>query len=169
MTIPVAKYWYAIKSLPKKDKRTAAYLKKIGLEYYLPIVRQLRQWSDRKKWVDTTIMSPYLFVRTEEKNRNRIFDSGSVHSYVYRQGKAAVISEAELTTIKHLCDYGHEFKFNETAIVTGDWVEIISGALMGKRGRALESEGKYRLHIELSDMGFWASVHVDLKHLRKLD
>ena len=47
-----SKFWIAVYTRPRSEKKAASELNKLGIETYLPIQRQLRKWSDRKKIVD---------------------------------------------------------------------------------------------------------------------
>ena len=60
-------HWYAIYTRSRGEKVVAKLLKESGLEVYLPLQRKLRQWSDRKKWVEVPYINSYVFVRTSEK------------------------------------------------------------------------------------------------------
>lgn len=168
MSISTAEQWYALRVLPGKDKKTASYFDKVGLRHYLPVVRELHQWSDRKKWIERPVMSPYVFVYTDEKNRNKAFGAGTVLSYVCRDKKPAVISELELDTIKQLCLFGKDLRVEGPCIIPGDRVRITTGPLQGLEGIAIESEGKFKMHIMLDTLGCWASVHLDVRYLKGL-
>lgn len=46
---------------PEARKKTANELGKIGIETYVPIQKQLRIWSDRKKQVDVSVIPMIIF------------------------------------------------------------------------------------------------------------
>ena len=54
--------WYAIYTKPRNEKKVAENLAAIGIESYCPIVTTLKQWSDRKKMVETPLIPSYVFV-----------------------------------------------------------------------------------------------------------
>ncbi|HEY4197452.1 MAG TPA: transcription termination/antitermination NusG family protein [Mucilaginibacter sp.] len=43
--------WYPVYTHPRAEKKACEALLKKGIETYLPLRRQLKQWSDRKKWI----------------------------------------------------------------------------------------------------------------------
>ena len=45
------KYWYAVHTASRAEKKVAERLKAAGVEHYLPIRVEMREWSDRKKKV----------------------------------------------------------------------------------------------------------------------
>ena len=50
----------------RHEKTVSNELYKKGYEVFLPLLRERRKWSDRKKWIEFLFRS-YLFVRTDLK------------------------------------------------------------------------------------------------------
>ena len=44
-------WWHAVYTKPRWEKKVAALLDAKGIEYYCPLNRVVKQWSDRKKTV----------------------------------------------------------------------------------------------------------------------
>ena len=61
------KKWIAVYTKPRHEKTVENELLKKGFEVYLPILKERRKWSDRKKWVEFPLFRSYIFVRTEIK------------------------------------------------------------------------------------------------------
>ena len=57
------KSWYALYVKSRAEKKVAADLSANSIEYYLPLQKVLKQWSDRKKWVEEPLFRSYVFVR----------------------------------------------------------------------------------------------------------
>lgn len=49
------------------EKKTAERLKAMGVEYYLPIQSEIRQWSDRRKKVDRLVIPMMIFVHVTRR------------------------------------------------------------------------------------------------------
>lgn len=67
-TLPVERFnpaWYVVQTYSRCEQRVAKDLTAKGFETYLPLLRELRQWSDRKKMVETPAFSGYVFTRCE--------------------------------------------------------------------------------------------------------
>ena len=60
--------WIVVRSKPRAEKVAFDQLMKKGIEVYLPLVKERRKWSDRKKWVELPLFSSYLFAKVELKN-----------------------------------------------------------------------------------------------------
>ena len=63
----MSKNWIVVRSKPRSEKIAYAQLLEKGIEAYLPLLKERRKWSDRKKWVEFPLFSSYLFARVELK------------------------------------------------------------------------------------------------------
>ena len=61
------KKWISIYTKSRHEKVVAKKLVENGFEVYLPMLREKRKWSDRKKWVEFPLFKSYMFVKTEIK------------------------------------------------------------------------------------------------------
>ena len=125
--------WYALYTKPRNEKKVAQMLQSIGVETYCPVVTSMKQWSDRKKKVTTPVLPSYVFVQVEEKNREVVFQVPGVVRYVYWLGKAAVIRDAEINTLKEYLSEEYTTVF-QTAIQPGDRIQLTSGPFKGQEG-----------------------------------
>jgi hypothetical protein len=44
--------WYALYTKPRHEKKVYEQLLEKNIETFLPMVKTLRQWKDRRKWVE---------------------------------------------------------------------------------------------------------------------
>ena len=65
--------WYVLYTKSRNEKLVAERLKEIGIETYCPVLKKVKQWSDRKKVVEEPLFKSYVFVRLEEHNRKDVF------------------------------------------------------------------------------------------------
>lgn len=59
--------WYVMYTAPRAEKKVAERLKEKGTEVYLPMIEEIRQWSDRKKKFKnlySTVM--FLFIQAKK-------------------------------------------------------------------------------------------------------
>ncbi len=61
-----SKFWIAAYTRPRSERKLAQELSKLGIETYVPIQFQLRQWSDRKKKIDVMIIPMIVFAHITE-------------------------------------------------------------------------------------------------------
>jgi len=158
--------WYVIVTKTIHYKKAAAILEKLGFSFYLPTQRQLHYWSDRKKWVDVPILTPYIFLLTNEMERKVIFQSCNFFHFLNWGGKPATAKDDEIENVKLLCNYSSNIKIEPHSIKKGDFVEVISGPLSGMNGYTLQENGKHRFLVQIRSLGQFASVDIDSSWLR---
>jgi transcriptional antiterminator RfaH len=142
--------WFAIYTRPKNEKKVTEQLTKLGIEVYCPLVIQVKQWSDRKKKVETPLISSYVFVNIEEAERNRVFDVHGVVRYLFWLGKPAIIRNEEIDLLKDsLKDVISTFEISE--IKPGDIMNISRGPFQGKEG-VVKSVEKNKIQLILKEL-----------------
>ncbi|PXY44047.1 UpxY family transcription antiterminator [Flavobacterium hydrophilum] len=92
--------WYVVYTKPKWEKKVAEKLNEIGIECYCPLITQIKQWSDRKKKVEVPLFNSYVFVQLQDTDRNAVFQVAGVVRYLFWLGKAAIVRDEEIVTIK---------------------------------------------------------------------
>lgn len=88
---PLKYNWYAIRVKSRSEKKVLFDLVELQIEAYLPIQRKLRQWSDRKKWVETPLISGYVFVYISRKEYEavlRIYNGKDLNGWERLKGTA---------------------------------------------------------------------------------
>ena len=53
------KQWIVVRSKPRSEKVVYKELVSKNIEAYLPLLKERRKWSDRKKWVEFPLFSSY--------------------------------------------------------------------------------------------------------------
>ena len=143
--------WHVIYTKPKWEKKVADRLEKSGIEVYCPMMTQIKQWSDRKKKVETPLIPSYVFVNIEEKNRNDVFDIPGVVRYLFWLGKPAIVREVEISALKE----GLKETLSAveiSAYKTGDTINISGGPFKGKEG-IIKQVSKNKLQLVLKELG----------------
>jgi transcription antitermination factor NusG len=56
------KKWHAVYVSSRTEKKINDLLNNKGIEAYVPVVKTMRQWSDRKKMVEMPLLNGYVFV-----------------------------------------------------------------------------------------------------------
>src|SRR3954452_20511264 len=93
-------YWFAVVTRPRWEKKIAKRLEEKGIEYYCPLNKVVKQWSDRKKVVLEPLFKSYVFIKVAEEKKWDIKKIPGILNYVYWLGKPAQIREEEIITIK---------------------------------------------------------------------
>lgn len=162
------KTWYAIYVKSRAEKKVAAELEAEDLGFYLPLERRLKQWSDRKKWVEEPLFRSYIFVHIEAKDYYRALVRGTV-KYVSFEGKAVPVPPQQIEAIKVYLNEKEPLHEADEDWETGKEVEVIAGKLIGLRGMLLEARGKTHVKVEIEVVGSAIILQISKSKLRLLD
>jgi transcription antitermination factor NusG len=115
------------------------------------MVKQVKQWSDRKKKVEVPLINSYVFVNIEESDRNIVFEIPGVVRYLFWLGKPAVIQEQEIEVLRASLK-GILSTVEVNGIQPGDNLTISNGPFQGKEGVVSQVE-KNNIRLVLKELG----------------
>lgn len=159
--------WLVIKTNPRAEKLVSQRLSEIGIENYLPVRRELKKWKDRKKWVDEVLIKSHVFVKINERKKNKVFDVFGILRYLYFDKKLAVVTDKEIEVLQLFCKI-NELKITTKGFENGDKVEVIEGVLIGMQGILKESQKGNKISIYIEALGLFASISIKISEVRKL-
>jgi transcription termination/antitermination protein NusG len=135
--------WYAFQTRPRFEKKTEKYLRQRGLETFLPLLRQLHRWSDRRQFVDVPLFVGYGFVRLQitEHARLDVLRTPGVVALVGAHGVAAAIPTTEIEDLRRVLSVTSNIA-GVPFLTTGKRVRIRGGALDGVEGILQENAAK---------------------------
>lgn len=142
-------HWVAAYTKPRNEKKVLERLVGAGVEAYLPLQRTLKQWSDRKKWVEEPLLRSYIFVRITEREYYHVLGIPGMVRYVMFEGKAAPIPDKQIDMLKLFMGMDVETEVVEEEILSGEMVEIVGGKLAGFSGEMLRHNGKNKVVVRL--------------------
>jgi transcription antitermination factor NusG len=146
------KLWHAIYTKSRNEKRVAELLAEQGIEHYLPLIKRVRIWSDRKKTVEMPLFSSYVFVHIDEKEYYSCLNTQGIVKFVSFERKRVAIPEYQIQAIRNYCETGEEFIPNESDYTIGKRVKVIRGDMKGLEGRLTEILGKQRVKVEIESI-----------------
>jgi transcriptional antiterminator RfaH len=154
--------WYLLYTNPRAEKKVEAELIRLGYEVFLPSHKTIKQWSDRKKWVEEPLFRSYLFLYTNlEKNYYSVLNTHGIVKFVSFDKKPAVVDPREISLVKLMLGSNTELnnalnELDENKIIellaVGDEVEIQTGPLKGTIGVMSKQLGNNRIIIELKSL-----------------
>lgn len=162
------KTWYALYIRSRWEKKSAQLMQNSGYVVYLPLIKTLRQWSDRKKMVEIPLISSYVFVNVSEKEYYDILNTPGVVGYVTFEGKAAPIRDSQIEAMKSAIEGNLKVQAVDKVKV-GQKVRIISGPLKGAEGEFVELVHKTNFIINLNNIGFSLAVEINAEDVVKLN
>jgi transcription antitermination factor NusG len=158
-------FWHALYTKPRHEKKVADQLLDKHIDSYLPLKKVLKQWSDRKKWIEEPLFRSYVFIHADAKERQRALYTAGVLKLVQFGEEPARVRDDEIDTIKRILseDAGVE---TCPAVSIGDWIEIARGPLLGLRGRLEEIRGTSRLVVVIDSIRQALRFSVDPADIR---
>lgn len=147
--------WYAIYVNSRAEKKVAEHLIEKNIEAYVPIIKTMKQWSDRKKMVELPLLNGYVFVKIDLKEKDKVAQTKGVVNFVRHCGEIAKIREQEITQLKQLVELGYHLEASDfkKEYKQGDKVKISSGALKNIEGFVTENkEGRF-IEVLLDSIG----------------
>ena len=143
--------WFVIYTKSRNEKKVSELLQKNGVEVFCPLVKLKKNWSDRKKIVETPLFNSYVFVNVSEKDRNVVFNVPGVIRYLFWLKKPAIVKDSEIESLKAvLNDTMDSFSIENYQI--GDTVKISEGVFKGLDG-VIEKQSNNKLHVILENVG----------------
>jgi transcription antitermination factor NusG len=145
--------WFAVRTRSRHEKLVTKQLQSQGIEAFLPVVSQLRNWSDRRKQVETPIFSGYAFLRLihSPEERVRVLRTQGVVSFVGVQGTGTPIPDHQIEGIKKLV--ASKTPYEERAYLrVGQRVRVRGGALDGMQGILVAENGDRSLVISVEPL-----------------
>ncbi len=152
--------WRVIYTKSRQEKKVAELLSEKGIQSYLPTIKTLKQWSDRKKKVEEVLFKSYVFVNLDERMYYEALKTPGAVKYVSFGGKAATISDKQIETIKNTINNELEFEISTDYFKKGDLLTIKKGPLRGATGEVVSWSGKKRLLVRINEIGYSLVVHL---------
>lgn len=160
-------FWFVIFTQPNHEKIACSNLNKKGIEAFLPLRKEIRQWSDRKMKVEVPYFPNYLFVNLRKIDRYIVFEAPGVIRYLDSNQNPTVMDEKEMTIIKKL-ESLEKFEVTSETFSKGDAVVITSGPLMNMEGVLVDKKGSKRLLLQLQSIKRNLIIEVAAYNLRKI-
>jgi transcription antitermination factor NusG len=142
--------WFAVWTRSRQEKLAASMFESLGVDHFLPLRSELRQWSDRKQPVSFPLFSGYLFVRIDliQESRLKVLRTPGVAGLVGNHTGPVPIPDQQIEDIRTVLATRAECTvlphFRE-----GNLVRVVRGPLSGIEGRLLRSNSTSRLVISI--------------------
>ena len=162
------KQWIVVRSKPRSEKVAHNELVKKNIESYLPLLKERRKWSDRKKWVEFPLFSSYLFARIDIKDSIFVLQTQGVNTIVKFGKQIAIVQNSVIEAIRLAMEGGYQLEPVEY-FVEGNQVEVIAGPMKGVKGIIAKLKGQNRLIIKIDAIQQALSIQIESKFIRKIN
>jgi transcription antitermination factor NusG len=148
--------WLAAYVKMHHEKKVRDRLTAMGIENFLPLQTEVRQWSDRKKRVERVLISMMIFVKVNREEQLQVLQLPAVFRYMVLRGEhvPAEIPEKQMERFRFMLDYSDSsVSFNTCDLQPGEQVLVIKGPLKGLTGELITVDGKSTIAIRIERLG----------------
>lgn len=160
--------WFAVRTRFRDEKVALQQLTLNGIHAYLPIKKLARRYGRKVRYVQLPLINGFVFVKILKKDYHVVLQTQYAAGFLKFGNNLLSIPESEINLIKRLLNEEVEIDVTPTALIEGDWVEVVSGPLLGMQGQFVEEKGKGKVVVNLSYSGFSLHITVDPKLLTKI-
>ena len=162
--------WVALYTKPRAEKQVEKNLLKEGYVVYLPIVRELHTWSDRKKWVEVPLIKSYVFAKITSRQEFMIRNVAGVSFLLKFKENVLTIPESEIQMMKDFIASKVDIQVrNVNELQKGRRVRIHSGALAGKEGVLVSDCENGNFAVEISGISMALVTYIDRDLMQVID
>lgn len=160
--------WYVIYTRSRAEKKTRDLLQEIGYEVFLPLIKTVRQWSDRKKKVEVPLFSGYLFIKADQKDFWEIRKIEGVVNFIHFGKNIAKVREQDILNIRILLTESENISVINTPFTQGEEIEITDGKFKGYKGLVDFRKGKNKLVVSLLEIGMSVKLEIPAQFVKQL-
>ena len=162
------KQWIVVRSKPRSEKVAYKEIVNKNIEAYLPLLKERRKWSDRKKWVEFPLFSSYLFARIDIKDSIFVLQTQGVNTIIKFGEKIAIVQDDVIKAMRLAIEGGYQLEPTEY-FVEGNLVEVIAGPMKGVSGIVARLKGQNRLIIKIDAIQQALSIQIESKFIKNIN
>lgn len=162
-----SKYWLAAYVKMHHERKTRDHLNDMGIENFLPVQEEIRQWSDRRKKVERVLIPMMIFVKVDAAGQRRVIELPAITRYLVLRGEhqPAVIPDRQMDSFRFMVDLSESpVDMQNELLMPGKKVRVIKGSLKGLEGEMITTDGKSRIAVRIEQLGY-ATVELPANYL----
>ena len=153
--------WYAVQVKPKFEHRVACQLEHKGYDYFLPLYRSRRQWSDRVKQLELPLFPSYVFCRVTAGVTSAIVTTPGVIRIVGAGKQPIAVDEAEMNHLQRVTAGAALRTQPWPFMAVGERVRITEGPLEGLEGTLCREANSHRFIVSITLLQRSVAVEVE--------
>lgn len=167
---PDNRTWLAAYTRMHHEKKVQERLTALGIQSFLPIHTEVRQWSDRKKKVERVLIPMMIFVYVNPQEQRQVLELPSVLRYMVLRGEhtPAHIPNSQMDSFRFMVAHSDRaVSFDTDCMQLGQEVRVVNGPLTGLTGTLVNIKGKSNIAIRIDRVGC-ATVEIDAAMVEKV-
>ncbi len=152
--------WYAVRTLPRHEKRVRDRIAGRNVECYLPLFQRVHRWKNGcKAKVEMPLFPTYLFVAIEYAHRGRVLDVPGVQSFVGTGRQPLAVPDDEIEKLRSGLPLHNAQP--HARLTAGQTVQITAGPLAGLSGVLVRQKEGLRVVLSVEMLMQAVAVEVD--------
>lgn len=166
--------WYAVYTIRNAEQKLRnffdSYCEIKGLEYesFLPMTKEVRYWSDRKKTVSVPLFKNYLFLKHDENGFSSVKKMPGFTDYVRFGNYPETVPDSQIQLIREVIAMEESVSCKSTGMIKGEKVRIKSGPLADLEGILVKDQENSKVSIEIKSLNQSMLVTVPLSNIVKV-
>ena len=143
--------WYLIYTRPRHEKKVANSLSELHIDHFLPTIKSLRTWWDRKKYIDAPMFPSYVFVFL--KDMQDYFRAVSVEGalcYVKFGKEIAMVRTHVIDSLKLILANSKNIEISDLRFQPGRQLVIQQGVFAGFACEVVEYKNEQKLIVRIN-------------------
>lgn len=157
--------WHVARTRSRHEKLVAGQWRLAGLDFWLPLQRLRRRWSDRYVFVEEPLFAGYLFLNGDAKAREVAVRARGVVQFVGFGRGPIPVPEEQMMGMRRALESG--LRWDPCPYLkVGQEVEVVRGPLRGQRGILQSKQDGHRLVLSVHLIGRSVAVEVSSADVR---
>ena len=165
--VQTSKAWFAVRVREKFRPFAEELFTAQGIEFFSPMITEMRQWSDRRKPVLVPLFAGYVFCRFDPSFQLAILRTLGVIDIVRSGSKLCEVDPRELQAVEQALQSKQPIE-PIASLVTGQRVRVSSGPLKHVEGVLMECRSQYKLVLGVTMMNRSIAVQVERSQVEAL-
>lgn len=143
--------WFVMYTKPRHEKAIVKQLDDLSIDNYLPIIKKLRIWSDRKKYIESPLFPSYVFVRLNDvKSYFKSLEVTGVLHYVRTGKHIASVKDSVINHLKLITSQAQQdIEVSSEFIYPGSMLYIKEGPFVGFECEVIQHKDKQKIIVRI--------------------
>jgi len=160
--------WHVVYTMPKQEKQLISKLTEIKVNAFLPLIKTVNQWHDRKKTIEAPLFPSYVFVYIENRmDMYKISALKGVVSFVKFGNELATLSQSIIDNIKLTITNFSHIEITAFHFQPGQQLIIKDGPLSGFECELITYNGNEKALVRMDILNRNLLIDIDLKSMSK--
>jgi transcription termination/antitermination protein NusG len=152
--------WFALQTRSRHEKVVQCQLERRNVEHFLPMMKRVSQWTDRKKEIKVPLFAGYCFARFALAERLPVLQSEGVVRVVGSADRPEPIPDEEIDALRRLIINSSNYVCHPY-LKEGMLAEVINGPMQGLKGRLIRGVKNARLVLSITLIQRSVSIEIN--------